>query len=321
MSPARRLRIALGLSLFAVPLLALTAPGASAQVTEPGDDGAIVVLNGGVQVAPDEVVGDVVVVNGRVTVEGTVAGDLFVVNGETTIDGVVENDVVVVKGPVVVNAGARIGGDLVTGTGETTVSPDATIGGERRKVDFDFLFGRAAIVGAILVWLAVAVSALALGMLFLALAPRAAEAIAVVAHTSAGPAIGWGFAAFFGIPIAAGLAIATLVGIPLGVGVLLALGLLYPFGGVMSAYAIGRRLVKPPSSRFTSFLLGWAILAGLSIIPFLGGLVWFAAVVYGLGSITVAVWRARRGVSATPDASPVPVGPAAIPPPPSVAGP
>jgi hypothetical protein len=89
----------------------------------------------------------------------------------------------------------------------------------------------------------------------------------------------------------------------------------------MSAYALGRRLVKPPSSRFASFLLGWAILAGLSIIPFLGGLVWFAAVVYGLGSITVAVWRARRGASTTPETSTTPVAPAAIPPPPSVAGP
>jgi hypothetical protein len=316
MSPVRRLRALFGLTLLSVSLLALSAPGASAQVTGPGDDDTVVVLNGGVQIAPDEVVGDVVVVNGPVTVEGTVAGDLFVVNGETLIDGVVENDVVVVKGPVVVNAGARIGGDLITGTGETTVSPDATIEGERRKVDFDFLFGRAAIVGALLVWLAVAVSALVLGILFLALAPRAAEAIVAAGQTSPGPVIGWGFAAFFGIPVVAGLAIATVVGIPLGLGMLLAMGLLYPFAGVMSAYALGRRLVKPPSSRYASFLLGWAILAGISIIPFLGGVIWFAAVVYGLGSITVAVWRARKGASPTPETAPV-APPAAIPPPPA----
>jgi hypothetical protein len=318
MSVARRLRIALALTLLTVSLLALTAPAASAQATDPRDDEPVIVLNGGVQIASDEAVGDVVVVNGPVSVQGTIAGDLFVLNGETTIDGVVENDVVVVKGPVVVNAGAQIGGDLVTRSGDATVSPDATIGGERRNVDFDFLFGRAAIVGALLLWLAVAVSALALGILFLALAPRAAEAVAAVAQTSAGPAIGWGFAAFFGIPIVAGLAIATIVGIPLGIGILLAIGFLYPFAGVMSAYALGRRLVKPPASRFASFLLGWAILAGVSIIPFLGSLVWFAAVVYGLGCITVAIWRARKGASPTPETTPA-VAPAAIPPPPSTA--
>jgi hypothetical protein len=319
MSPVRRLRTLLFLSLLTVPLLALTAPSASAQVTDPGDDEPVVVLNGGVQIAPGEVVGDVFIVNGPVTVQGTVAGDLFVLNGETTIDGVVENDVIVVNGPTAVNAGARIGGDLVTRSGDATVSPDATIGGEQRSVDFDFLFGRTAIVGAILVWLAVVLSALVLGILFLALAPRAAEAIAAVGHTSAGAAIGWGFAAFFGIPIVAGLALATLVGIPLGIGILLGMGLLYPFAGVMSAYALGRRLVRPPSSRFASFLLGWAILAGLTIIPFLGGLIWFAAVVYGLGSIVVAVWRARKRPSPAPAAAPA--DPAAIPPPPAVASP
>jgi hypothetical protein len=315
MSLARRLRAVLGLTLLAIPFLSLAAPGASAQVTEGGEDDTVVVLNGGVHIAPGEEVSDVVVLNGEVTVEGTIAGALFVLNGDTTIDGVVQNDVVVVNGRVEVNAGARIGGDLVTGTGDSTVSPDATIGGEQRKVDFDFLFGRAAIVGALLMWLAVAVSALVLGILFLALAPRAAEAIVAAGQTSPGAAIGWGFAAFFGIPIVAALAAVTIVGIPLGVGILLSMALLYPFAGVMSAYALGRRLVKPPASRYASFLLGWAILAGVSIIPFVGALIWFGAVVYGLGAITVAVWRARRGPAASPEVAPA-ASPAAIPPPP-----
>jgi cytoskeletal protein CcmA (bactofilin family) len=314
MSSIRRVRAFLPLLLLVVPLLVVTASGAAAQVTDPGEANDVFGLNGGVQIAPGEEVGDVVVVNGPVTVQGTALGDVFVLNGATTIAGEVTGDVVVVNGAVSVNAGARIGGDLVTGSGTTSISPDATIQGEVRSVDFGFIFGRAAIVGAILVWLAVSLSALTLGMLFLLIAPRAAEAIASAAQSKVGPVIGWGFAMFFGIPIGAGIAIATLVGIPLGVSVLLSLPLLYPFGGIASAWALGRALLKPPTSRFVSFLLGWAILAGASLIPFLGGFVWLAAIVYGLGSIAVAVWGARK--AATPVAPSV--MPSAMPPPPTV---
>jgi hypothetical protein len=226
---------------------------------------------------------------------------------------VVEGSATVLNGTVTVADGARIGGDLTSG--ETAdVAPGATIEGAQRRVDFEFVFGRAAIIGAILAWIAVAASTLVLGMLFLAIAPRAATALATTATTKVGPTIGWGFAMFFGIPIAAGLAIATLVGIPLGVAVLLALALLYAFAGVAAAFAVGRALVKPPSSRFVAFVVGWAILAGITLVPFLGGLVWFAAMVYGLGAIAVSIWNARKEPAPS-----VPTPSAAVlPPPPTI---
>ena len=39
--------------------------------------------------------------------------------------------------------------------------------------------------------------------------------------------------------------------------------------------------------------IGWAILAAVAAIPFVGGVVWVAGAVFGLGSSTVAIWRAR----------------------------
>jgi hypothetical protein len=53
-----------------------------------------------------------------------------------------------------------------------------------------------------------------------------------------------------------------------------------------------------------AFLAGLAILRVLAIIPILGGIVWFAATVVGLGALLVATWRARRDYSAR--TSPVP---------------
>jgi hypothetical protein len=42
------------------------------------------------------------------------------------------------------------------------------------------------------------------------------------------------------------------------------------------------------------WLAGRGILRVLALIPILGGLVWFAAVVVGLGALAVAIWRARN---------------------------
>jgi hypothetical protein len=291
---------------LAVPLvLALAGPAAAAGLGAEDQ----VVLTGSVDVPEGATVGNVVILNGPATVEGTVRGDLFALNGDVRISGTVTKNVTVVNGRVVIGGSARIGGDLATGNAPA-VLPGAVVAGDRRRVNVGFVFGQAAVVGAILGWIAVAVSTLALGMLFLAVAPRAGEAVGDTARAKVWASIGWGFAAFFGIPIFAGLAIATLVGIPLGIGILLSLVLVYAFSATASAFALGRLLLPRPRSRFLAYLSGWAILAGVSIVPFLGGIVWFASMVFGIGAVTVAVWSARR--------PPATVAPGtALPPPPS----
>jgi hypothetical protein len=56
----------------------------------------------------------------------------------------------------------------------------------------------------------------------------------------------------------------------------------------------GRRCTprRSPASRTTS--TPWV----LALIPILGGLVWFAAVVFGLGVLVVAIWRGRSAARA-----------------------
>jgi hypothetical protein len=99
------------------------------------------------------------------------------------------------------------------------------------------------------------------------------------------------------------------VAIPLGLFMLLALALLYTLGYVAGAHAIGRLLVKAPTSRFIAFLAGWAILRVLALVPVLGGLAWTLASIFGLGVLWVA---SRRGV-----VGPMPAQ--AVPPPPTPA--
>jgi hypothetical protein len=105
------------------------------------------------------------------------------------------------------------------------------------------------------------------------------------------------------------------VAIPLGVFLLLALALLYTFGYVAGAHVLGRRLVKQPGSRYVAFLVGWLILRGIGLIPFLGGLVWVVASIAGLGALAIAA-RGARPAPAPPSSAPaLPAAPLPEPPP------
>jgi hypothetical protein len=173
----------------------------------------------------------------------------------------------------------------------------------------DWAIGWASVAGVLAFWFAIAISVLFLGLVLIGLAPRAADAAIEAARTAIGPSIGWGLGVFFGIPIAGAMAVGTLVGIPLGIALLLALALIFAIGQTAGAWLLGRRLVAG-GSRAVSFLLGWAIVSGIGLVPVLGGVMWFAATVMGLGALSVAAWRARTvpGERTAPLPPPMPAG-------------
>jgi cytoskeletal protein CcmA (bactofilin family) len=276
-----------------VVLILGVAPGtAAAQDRDDASDDRVV-ITGPVTIERGQSAGDVVVIDGRVSIAGRVRGDLVVVNGVVRIAGAVDGDVVTLAERAILTPAARVGGDLVYGDERPVVPPGATVEGDVKRVDVGDVADPLGFVGAAAVWIAVSVSALVLGLLMLWLAPGALEAAWDATRTRLGATIGWGLLIFFGLPILAILALVTLVGIPFGVGVLLALLPLYALGYTTSAWLLGRRLVRPPTGRVLAFLAGLAILRVLALIPILGGIVWFVATVLGLGALVVAIWRAR----------------------------
>jgi cytoskeletal protein CcmA (bactofilin family) len=292
-------RVALALLILAVTPAGAAAQGANGSVT-----GDRVVITGPVTIDRGETADDVVVIDGPVSVAGRVRGDLVVVSGRLRISGTVDGDVVAVADHATLGPGARVGGDLLYGDERPVVPGGATVEGDVDRVNVDEITDPVGFIGAAALWIAVSVSALVLGLLLLWLAPRALAAAFAAASTSIGPTIGWGLVLFFGLPILAVIALVTLVGIPLGVALLLALLPLYAIGYTTSAWLLGRRLVGPPRGRVLAFLAGLGILRLLALIPIVGGIVWFAATVVGLGALLVATWRARRDYPERASAAP-----------------
>ena len=252
-----------------------------------------IVLSGVLVVPEGQTVSTAVSFNGDAIVDGTVTETLVVFNGGATITGTVRQDVVVFNGPVVVSAGATVGGDIVSR--ETPqIADGANVEGKVTGVLARFDWEKFGLLGRFAWWLGYSVSTLILGLLLLVFAPRVDRALHDAAARRMGRSIGVGAAVFFLTPIVAIILMVTIVGIPLGLFLLLGLALLYTVGYVAGAHAIGRVIVKPPSSRFAAFLAGWGVVRVLGLVPFLGGLVWMLTTIFGLGVLVVATRRGPR---------------------------
>lgn len=283
-------------SAFLVPIVgiligAVFAWPAAAQEGDPrsGEDDQVV-LTGGLVVPEGSTGGTAVVFNGPVLIEGTVTENLVVFNGRTEITGTVGEDVVVFNGRVFIRSGAEIGGDVASAQ-DPEIEDGATIGGDQVNIASRFDFENLGFAGRVAWWIGYSVSTLVLGLLVLLLAPRLDAAIVEVMRTRVGASFGFGAAAFFLVPVAAILLLVTIVGIPLGLFVLLALALLYTIGYVAGAHAIGRLIIKPPTSPFLAFLVGLGILRLVALVPLVGGLAWLLASILGLGVLILSTRR------------------------------
>jgi cytoskeletal protein CcmA (bactofilin family) len=304
----RKLFAALAVSV--VMVAALAPPASAAQAGALRNDRRIS-ISGGIVVASGEVInGPVVSIDGPTTINGTVNDDVYVGDGRLVIRGRVTGDVLVVRGDVLITG--RVGGDVVALTGRITTEdgaqvngsvksrklPDVapgTVNGEVKKLNVGNLFSGVLVAFLIFLWIAVTVSVAVLGLLFVLVFPRAAEATATAGRRF-WATLGWG--ALVGIvgPILAVLVMATIVGIPFGLGTLSALNVLAPLGYVASALILGRLMVKGPSTgaRVGAFFVGYGILRLVALIPGFGFIIWFLVCIYGLGALTQAAWRAGR---------------------------
>jgi cytoskeletal protein CcmA (bactofilin family) len=288
------------IAVVAVVLLASSWPiAASAQAEPQGHARDQVVLSGDVTVARGTVVHQVVVFSGSATIAGVVEGDVVVLRGPVTVSGQVGGDVIALHGPIRLLATAQVGGDVRAG-GPLVAAQGAQVGGEmQRDVGFT-LSGPVGVLGALVASAAMGVSILLAGLLILLLTPRGADRAAEAARSAPLPAAGWGLLVAIVLPIAAIALAVTILGLPLAIAVLLGLGLLWIVGLAVTTFVIGRLVVRPPRSRLGAMFAGWGIGAVIGLVPFVNLAWWSLGAVFGIGTMLVAVWRARSGREAPP---------------------
>ena len=320
--------LALGL-LTLVTLGVVAGPAAAQSINDVRDKDRRIAVGDVVVRAGEHIDGPVVSVDGNATVNGTsndgvlvisgearigsnalIKGDVLVIDGTARISGHVTDDVIVLHGRAIVLDGATVGGD-VKSTKQPRVERGARVRGSVEKVDTTGTFTAFGIRILGLFWLAVTVSTAVLGLLFVALLPRAAQTTSRIGRGSVTKSVGVGLLVAIGVPVVALVAAITVVGLPFSLGTFGALGILHALGYVAGAYCFGRILVKEPKSRIGAFFAGWGILRAVALIPGIGVLVWIAASVWGIGALTIAAWRAGRGALEPP---PEPKTPAVPPP-------
>jgi hypothetical protein len=281
--------------VFVAGVIAVSAsPAFAATVTTDRDDQ--VVITGNVDVRNDESVDRVLIFDGDVHVRngGVVQRWVFAFNGDVIVSGRVDDDVTALNGRVVVTDTGSVGGDVVSAD-PPVIARRSSVAGDVDRARRRFALGDLGAVGLIVLWIVVTVSTFLLGGALLLVSPRGADAVARAGRTSVGPAIGLGFAVAIGVPLVGILLSVSIIALPLGLATLFALAFMYSVGFVAGCYFLGRLILREPRNRLLAFLVGWGILRVIGIVPVLGTVVSAAAIVYGLGCVTVAVFRARRG--------------------------
>jgi hypothetical protein len=282
------------------------APGALAQQEDGPDTDDQIVLTGRLLVPEGETVQTAVLFSGEAVIDGTVAGWLVVFNGRTEITGTVDESLIVFAGDVVLRSGSRVGGDVIS-LEDPQIEEGATVGGSVDDLATRWNLYDVTFAGRFAWWLAYTVSTLVLGLVLLLLAPGLDPASVRALRDRLGATIGFGILVLVLLPIVAALLLATIVGIPLGLFLFFALALVFSIGYVVGALALGRRVVKEPSSRYVAFLVGWGALRVIALVPFVDGPAWLVATVLGLGTLWVsarAVPREARPVAPAARADP-----------------
>ena len=277
-----------------VGVAALLASPASATARDIGPDDEVV-ITGTVDVARGEFVDRIVIGDGRVDIEGHVEGIVLALDAPVHIGrhAVVDGDVVAGARPVTLEPGATLNQDLIYLDDKPVVPRGVTIYGEVRRVGTEDFGSSGRVPGACGALAGFhAVVARARARAAVARAGRGASGLRGRARTRrAGDRVG-------PRPLrrpAGGRARgpADTGGDPARAVVLLALFPLYALGYVASAYVLGRAILSDSRGRVAAFLAGWGILRAVAFIPGLGVLAWLGATVFGLGVLTVALWRAR----------------------------
>jgi cytoskeletal protein CcmA (bactofilin family) len=308
---------------------------AGSVIVEGRVDGDLTATAGSV-VVEGVVRGDVVATAGSVTVAGTVGGDVGAFGGsvllaegasvggnveaaagDVRLDGAVAGDALVAAERLTVGPAARLDGELRHDTDQLSVATGSVVGGGVvADTDLGFTIAPAFGVGPVAfdgdapdvpvvpAWVGalygLLVNAL-LGVVLLAVAPVFGRRVADLGATRALRSGGAGLLVAVGVPVALVGLLLTIVGIPLSLAGLVVFLVLLWVASVYGAVVVGTWLLSladdDGASRWAALAIGLVVVAVVTAIPVVGGLVQAIVTLLGLGAFALAV----RGESGRDD--------------------
>ncbi len=247
---------------------------------------------------------------GTVRVEGLLDRDLKIAGGTVQIAGEVHRPVHVVAEQLELLPTARILAPLdYRSPHEARISSGATIIGpvtyqkiaEREAKRAHAWLGISSVLFVIQVFFA--------GALLLLLVPGLPASMVTTLRAQPGMSFFMGFVLLFTVPVAALMLIVSLFGLPVGFVVAALYGVALLVGLITTALLIGEveiRAIKPSMSaevrdRLLFLLTGVLTLGVVRLLPFIGGLIVFASILFGLGAFGISLYRSvRLGSSGAP---------------------
>lgn len=217
---------------------------------------------------------------------GTAVNDIVVIDGNVTVHGTVDNNVVVIGGNLKLGPGGRVGREVVLIGSSIETDPSATIVGKLTQIDMpsfiplglslkNFFSG-----GWIVVWATISVMVLlgflGLAILIAALIPEHIGVVVDKLERSFVPMFLWGILWAFLAGITLVLLAITIVGIILIPLAVITITLAWIVGYIASAVFIGKNVMtyfKKKAPPFVDAVLGVVLLFLAGLLPVVGPMV------------------------------------------------
>jgi len=242
------------------------------------------------------------IAGGNVTVQGEISEQVLLASGASIINGLIGGNTEVFGGQLTVAPTAIINGELAYNSDiESSISPNASISAGVREIevphtDYDQEQVKADAQKA---WMAIKLgfslvsflSLLVVGFLMIKLAPNyLVLSIKQFGHRKMAT-FGYGFVAFFGVPVLAILLFVTVLLAPLGLVLLAIYGLMLYISQVVFSYWMGRVFVNRLGANwgmYVVFIIGLFFTQLIKTLPVFGSLFGAVATLAGLGMLVLS---------------------------------
>lgn len=253
---------------------------------------------------------DVMAAGGSVELRGPVNGQVMVGTGSLLVASDIGKSVYAfldTEGAIALQANAVIQGDLEYHAANDTqlvTAPGFQVLGQTTHKQLqvpDIESGKALVALFALFKLISFLGAVLIGLVLALWVPKVFTGITTKALQRPAASLGWGFAFFILMPVAAGLLMVTVIGLPFGIILIALYAVMLYLVTIFSAHMTGSWLLAKLSKKsdqkkqprvFWVFFLGLVVLTAISFIPVLGGLINFIILLFALGGL----WQFKQEV-------------------------